>query len=146
MKRIFVTTAALLLAALFSVAVSYYFWEFKKVTKVHELQFPLMLQASQYTGMNYLLPKGTMLYYDQAFPEGFVRYRVYVNIEGVRLESSELADPTLISPLTAFPVGKSELLKLLSEYPLSKDDLAAILKSGQITKEEARSMLEELSR
>ena len=116
------------------------------MTKVHELQFPLMLQASEAMGTNYLLPKGTLLYYDQAFPEGFVRYRVYVNVDGVKLESRQLDDPTLISPLTAFPVGKAELTKLLREHPLSKADLAAILKSGQLTKEEIRSVLEEFSR
>ena len=115
------------------------------MTKVHELQFPLMLQGSATPGTNYLLPKGTMLYYEKAFPEGFVTYRIYVNVDGIKLESRELADPTLISPLTAYPVGKPELLKLLREYPLSKNDLAAILKSGQLTKEEIHSVLAEFS-
>ena len=146
MKRSLITAVALLATAMSSIAASYYFLELKKVTTAHELQFPLMLQGSQYTGMSYLLPKGTMLYYDKAFPEGFVRYKVYVNVDGVKLESSDLSDPTLISPLTAFPVGKAELLKLLREYPLSKSDLAAILNSGQITKDEVRSMLEDFSR
>lgn len=146
MKRFLPIAGWTLLVAILSIAGSYYFLEIKKMTKVHELQFPLMLQASEATGTNYLLPKGTLLYYDQAFPEGFVRYRVYVNVDGVKLESRQLDDPTLISPLTAFPVGKAELTKLLREHPLSKADLAAILKSGQLTKEEIRSVLEEFSR
>jgi hypothetical protein len=116
------------------------------MVKVHELQFPLMLQSSEATGTSYLLPKGTRLYYDQAYPEGFVRYRVYVNVEGVKLESRQLDDPTEIAPLTAFPVGKTELIKLLREHPLSKSDLGSILKSGQLTKEEIRSVLEEFAR
>ena len=115
------------------------------MTKVHELAFPLMLQGSASTGSNYLLPKGTWLYYDRAFPEGFVRYRVYINVDGIKLESKELADST-ISPLTAYPVGKAELLKLLRDHPLSKSDLSAILQSGQLTKEEIREVLQEFSR
>jgi hypothetical protein len=146
MKRSLLIAAWTLPVAILSIAGSYYFLEIKKMVKVHELQFPLMLQASEATGTNYLLPKGTWLYYDQAFPEGFVRYRVYVNVEGVKLESRQLDDPTLISPLTAFPVGKSELVKLLREHPLSKADLASILQSGQLTKEEIRSTLEDFSR
>jgi hypothetical protein len=146
MKRFLSIAGWTLLVAILSIAGSYYFLGIRKMTKVHELQFPLMLQASEPTGTNYLLPKGTLLYYDQAFPEGFVRYRVYVNVDGVKLESRQLDDPTLISPLTAFPVGKAELIKLLREHPLSKADLSAILKSGQLTKEEIRSVLEEFSR
>ena len=116
------------------------------MTRVHELQYPLMLQGSEGSAANYLLPKGSMLYYDKAFPEGFVRYRIYVNVDGVKLDSRELPDPTLISPLTAYPVGKAELLQLLRDHPLSKADLAAILKSGQLTKAEIQSVLEEFSR
>lgn len=116
------------------------------MTSVHELKFPLMLQGSASTGSDYLLPKGTSLYYEKAFPEGFVRYRIYVNVEGVKLESRELADATTISPLTAYPIGKPELLKLLREHPLSKNDLAAILQSGQLTKDDIKSVLEEFSR
>lgn len=116
------------------------------MTRVHVLQYPLMLQSSEATGTSYLLPKGTPLYFEQAFPEGFTRFRVYVNVDGVKLESKELSDPTLISPLTAYPVGKAELAKLLREHPLTKQDLQAILQSGQITKDEIRSMLEEFSR
>jgi hypothetical protein len=97
-------------------------------------------------GMKYLLPKGTTLYFDQAFPEGFVRYRVYVNVEGVDLPSSTLSDPTRIDPLSAYPIDRGELAHLLKNHPISKADLAAILRSGQLTKEDIRSLLEEYSR
>ena len=140
MRALGMTVAAL------SVAATFYILEIRRMTRVHELQFPLMLQGPVTSGTNYLLPKGTLLYYDQAFPEGFVRYRVYVNVDGVKLESRQLDDPTMVSPLTAYPVGKAELVKLLREHPLSKADLAAILSSGQLTKEEIRSVLEQFSR
>ena len=35
---------------------------------VHKLQFPLLLTGSDQDGQ-YLLPKGTSLYFDQAFPK-----------------------------------------------------------------------------
>ena len=146
MKRLTSLAVVALVISACSIAGTFYFLERHRMTRVHELAFPLMLQGSVSTGSNYLLPKGTWLYYDKAFPEGFVRYRVYVNVDGVKLESRELDDSTMISPLTAYPVGKLELLKLLREHPLSKSDLSSILKSGQLTKEEIRDVLEEFSR
>ncbi|WP_199028654.1 hypothetical protein [Ralstonia sp. ASV6] len=72
---------------------------------VHKLQFPLVLSGGSANAPPSTLPAGTALYYDQAFPEGFVRYKVYVNVEGVKLESQRTTDPFPIDPLTAFPVG-----------------------------------------
>lgn len=132
--------------AIVSAIATGFFLEGRHVVKAINLEFPLLLEGSSAPGQTYLLPKGTTLYYEQAFPEGFVRYRMYVNIEGVKLEPHQLADRTAISPVTAYPVGKAELRKLLSEYPLSKEDLQAILKSSVMTKEEIRSVLDEYSR
>ena len=113
---------------------------------VHKLEFPLVLTGAGSTAHHYLLPHGTTLYYDQAFPEGFVRYKVYVNVEGVKLESHKATEKFWLDPLTAFPVDAEQLRKLLRDYPLTKDDLAAILKSSKISKTEIRSLLEEFSR
>lgn len=104
-----------------------------------------MLTGSGVAGRNYLLPKGTTLYYEQAFPEGFVRYRMYVNVEGIDLQSTTLDDPTTIEPVSAYPVAGAELRDLLADYPLSKDDLASILRSGQLSKDEIRNLLREFS-
>lgn len=146
MKKIGLVVAWTLIVGAASGLSTYYLLEMKKMTKVHELEFPLMLEGSGVEGHNYLLPKGTKLYFEKSFPEGFARYRVYVNVEGVNLESREQSDPTTISPLMAYPVGKAELVKLLREHPITKDELAAILKSGQLSKEEIRAVLEEFSR
>lgn len=140
------TFSLVLCTAVLAVAGTFYFLKVKTMTRVHELEFPLMLQSSVATGSSYLLPKGTMLYFDKSYPEGFTRFRVYINVDGIRLETRELADPTLISPLTAFPVDKAELGKLLHQHPITKEDLRTILGSQQLTKDEIRSLLEEFSR
>lgn len=134
-------------AAVIAAAVTHHFIkQFSAVPLVHKLQYPLLLAGAGSSGQSYLLPQGTSLYYDQAFPEGFVRYKIYVNVEGVKLESHEATEKFWLDPLTAFPVDADQLRKLLRETPLSKDDLAAILKSGKISKNEIRSLLEEYSR
>ena len=120
--------------------------EAHRAITTHELAFPLMLQGPASTGANYLLPQGTTLYFDKAYPEGFVRFRVYVNVDGIKLETKKLADPTTISPLTAYPIGKPELLELLRGHPLSKDELASILGSAQLSKDEIRATLVEFGR
>lgn len=112
------------------------------MTKVHELKFPLLLASDTDLNSISLLPKGTVLYFDKAFSEGFTRYKVYINIDRMPLELKNLSDPTLISPLEAFALDKSSLQKLLQSYPLSKDDLESILKSNKISKDEIKEIFE----
>lgn len=113
---------------------------------VHKLQAPLLFNGAGSSEHQYVLPAGTSLYYDQAFPEGFVRYKVYFNVEGVRLESHEATDKFWLDPLTAFPPNEKDVQKLLNSYPLTKNELAAILKSGSISKQEIRELLQEYSK
>jgi len=112
---------------------------------VHKLQAPLLFNGAGVPEHQYVLPAGTSLYYDQAFPEGFVRYKVYFNVEGTRLESSEATDKFWLDPLSAFPPNQEDVKKLLADYPLTKNELAAILKSGHLSKDEIRELLQEFS-
>jgi hypothetical protein len=146
MKKILTFLTLIFVAGIILVVIKCYLIENQKMTKVHILKFPLMLTGSGVAGKNYILPEGTTLYLDQAFPEGFVRYKLYVNVEGVDLPSETLNDPTMIDPITAYPVGNLELKKLLSEYPMTKDELASILKSGQLSKDEIKELLTEYSK
>ena len=112
---------------------------------VHKLKAPLLFNGAGTERHQYLLPAGTSLYFDQAFPEGFVRYKVYFNVEGVLLESTESTEKFWLDPLTAFPVDQAQLRKLLKDYPISKEELSTILKSGSISKDEIRQLLAEYS-
>lgn len=120
--------------------------EEKKQPLVHKLKAPLMLAGGATNDHQYLLPAGTSLYFDQAFPEGFVRYKVYVNVEGVSLDVAPPTEKFWLDPLTAFPVGKEQLGKLLKDYPLTKDELRTILASGVLSKEDIKAVLEEFAR
>lgn len=144
MKRSFIALAILVLGIIIGASLIYQLKE-HKMPKVHKLEFPLMLSGGAADSPPTILPKGTSLYYDQAFPEGFVRYIVYVNIEGVKLEPHEASEKFWLDPLTAIPFDKDSLRKLLATYPLSKADLSAILGSGQISKQEIRELLREYS-
>jgi hypothetical protein len=118
----------------------------EKPPMMHKLKAPLMLSGGTTSKHQYLLPAGTSLYYDQAFPEGFVRYKVYVNVEGVSLDVAPPADKFWLDPLVAFPVGKEQLKQLAENYPLTMDELREILASGAVSKEEIRQLLEEFSK
>lgn len=111
---------------------------------VHKLKEPLMLTGGPGSPHHqYLLPAGTSLYFDQAFPEGFVRYKVYVNVEGVSLDPKPPTEKFWLDPLVAFPVGKEQFSKLLKDYPLAKDEFREILASGALSKTEIRALLHE---
>lgn len=111
----------------------------------HTLQAPLMFNGAGSASHQYILPEGTTLYYDRTFPEGFTRYKVYFNVEGVKLEPRESLEKFWIDPLTAFPIDQQQLRRLLKEYSLSKAELALILKSSSISKAEIRQLLSEHS-
>lgn len=118
----------------------------RKVTKVHVLEFPLLLAGAKENAPLKLLPAGTTLYFDKSYPEGFTRYIVYVNVDRFPLETHKLDDQTLISPITAFPLDKEDLRRLLVRNPISKNELASILKSEQLSKSEIRDILAEFSK
>lgn len=48
-----------------------------------------------------MLPVGTTLYFDRSFPEGFTRYKVYVNIDRMPLTLRKLPDSNEIEPIEA---------------------------------------------
>lgn len=116
------------------------------MTKVHKLEYPLLITSEGQTNVSHLLPKGTTLYFDQSYPEGFTRYKVYINIDRMPLKLENLDDSTMIIPSEAYAPSKEDLQKLLRDYPLTKNDLESILKSGILSKEEIRELLTEYSK
>lgn len=79
----------------------------RREVKVHTLDEPLVLLSNRDDSdastnkPTYLLPPGTTLYLDRGFPEGFTRYKVYVNVDRMPLKLRSLADPYEIDPLEA---------------------------------------------
>ncbi|SPC16467.1 conserved hypothetical protein [Cupriavidus taiwanensis] len=100
-----------------------------------------MIEAGNSDSPAAMLPRGTSLYLDRAFPEGFVRYKVYINVEGSKLEPRDTTEKFWLDPLTATHLDKHSLHALLKRFPLGKDDFSAVLGSGQLTKEEIRDLL-----
>lgn len=100
---------------------------------------PLLIAGEQ----NYysVLPAGTVIYYDRAWPEGHQTYHVYFHFKG-DLKAAP-ADASMISPLWLRTVDPEELPKLLHDYPVSKDELVAILKARKITKAELVQIVRE---
>ena len=135
-----------IIAATIASAVTYRLVRGSSMPLVHKLEVPLMFNGAGSANHQYLLPEGTTLYYDQSFPEGFTRFKVYFNVEGVKLESHDSTEKFWIDPLTAFPVDQQQLRKLLKDYPISKAELSLILKSSNISKEEIRQLLTEYSK
>lgn len=113
---------------------------------VHKLKEPLVLAGGEGKAVRtYLLPAGTSLYYDQAFPEGFVRYKVYINVEGVDWEPKPADEKFWIDPLSAFPVGRDQLAELIKNHPLTKEELRSILGGNSLSRDEIKAILKEFS-
>ena len=60
-------------------ALTFKIWGTQKMSKVHTLEFPLLLGADEQSKNLHLLPKGTTIYFDQSYPEGFTRYKSLAN-------------------------------------------------------------------
>jgi len=122
-------------------SIIYFYWSTHKMTDIHTLEHPLVLTGAESSNTFNVLPKGTTLYYDKSFDEGFTRYKVYINIDRMPLKLEALQDPTTIIPLEARQPDAEELKKMLGKYPLTKSDLQSVLKSGQLSKEDVKEIL-----
>jgi hypothetical protein len=117
-----------------------------RAVEVHTLEFPMLLAGPDGNGPFQLLPLGTTLYLDQTYPEGFTRYKIYVNVDRFPLKTTKLSDPTAIIPVTAFPMDKDDVKRLLERNPVTKEELTSILKSGVLPKAEIRELLAEYAK
>jgi hypothetical protein len=142
-RIIIATIAAVCVAIILSI---FLFRSPQKTTEVHKLESPLLLSSDNPSKNMHMLPKGTVMYFDQSYPEGFTRYKVYINVDRMPLSLVELSDPTSISPIDANAPDKEDLKKLLKDYPVTKADLNAILKSTAMSKEEIKEVLTDFLR
>lgn len=110
-------------------------------TRIHVLAHPLRV-ASAAQDEWYLLPAGTTLYYEDSMPEGFDRYRIYVNVEGAALDLTDAPYQNYIAPLSAHPIEGDDVFHLLQGYPVSKEDLIRLLKANPLSPEEAEEMIQ----
>jgi hypothetical protein len=130
-KRLRLTVAIALGAGLFLPKLG--IGAFKMTTKTaYTLKEPLLIAGDQ---QHYsILPAGTVLYYDRAWPEGHQTYHVFFHFKGDF--KAVPADPEMISPLWLRTIDPEELPNLLNDYPVTKDELVKILKARKITKAE----------
>ncbi|AKN68073.1 transmembrane protein [Herbaspirillum seropedicae] len=120
----------------------YLVWK-SNITKIHRLTTPLQLSTEQ--ASNGMLPVGTSLYYDTSFPEGFSRYKIYVNIDRMPLELETLQDPTMIDPVEATAFSQDAVVNRLRNHPFTKDELRAIINSGYLSKDDIKEVLSEFT-
>lgn len=106
-------------------------------TTYYVLKEPLLLQAEGEARNFHVLPAGTPLYEDWAAPEGFTRYKVYINIKGDPAMEKVVSDKiNLIDPIWAQQIYPGDLPKLMADTPVTKDDLVRILKARKATRED----------
>lgn len=112
----------------------------KMTTKTaYTIKEPLLIAGEQkyYS----ILPAGTVLYFDRAWPEGHQTYHVYFHFKGDF--KADIADASMISPLWLRTVDPEELLKLMKEYPVTKDELVEIIKARKVSKAEMVQIIRE---
>jgi hypothetical protein len=71
------------------------------------------------------------LYVDAVFPEGFTRYKVYLNIKDNLAVRDNVKG--VEAPLSAKTMDKTQLLKVLENVKLDKDDIKSILTNGKFS-------------
>ena len=135
-----------LLSGVVASILSTFLWNSEKTAKVHVLQQPMLVSSNGAGKVLHVLPIGTTLYLDKSYPEGFTRYKVYVNVDRMPLGLRELPDANEIDPLEARPFDKPALVQALREYPLTRQELAAILQSPHLTKPEIQEVFDEYLR
>lgn len=105
---------------------------------VHRLAVPLLLSGVEPAALHPMLPRGTELHHDRAFPEGFIRYVVYLDVEGGELPVRPSTEKFWLAPESAFPIDAASLALLVQEAALSRDDLLAVLRSSTLAPDDLR--------
>jgi hypothetical protein len=81
-----------------------------------KLKEPLLLESEGKAQDFHVLPAGTALYKDYDAPEGFTRYRIYLNIKAEFAAEEIVSDkPNLIDPIWGHPVRRDDLPFLLRD-------------------------------
>jgi hypothetical protein len=137
MKRVLPTLIIAILAGVFGFIISDTGALNMTTKTAYTTKEPLLIAGEQ---KNYsILPSGTVLYFDRAWPEGHQTYHVYFHFKGDF--NAGPADANMISPLWLRTVDPEELPKLLKDYPITKDELVEILKARKVTKAELVQIL-----
>lgn len=134
----------LFLNIIFFVSIVFFIFWRNDMKFFHKLEVPMRLDNTEKTLS--LLPRGSTIYFDKSFPEGFTRYKLYIDIDRTPLELKKLDKPDWIYPIDASKLSKTDLLSLVKDYPINKEDLRAILSSGYLSKEEIREILDEFKK
>jgi hypothetical protein len=124
-------------------------YERYKTTRVHLLEAPMVLRADGMDQQLHLLPKGTTLYYDRGFAEGFQRYKVYINIDRTPLPLKTLDDASMVAPIDAASMDHGERQRAQDARAarvLTQQDLEAILASGSMRRGEIEALLAQFAR
>ncbi len=79
----------------------YFYCALPKREFVYELKKPLHIESNDKTH-EYYLPPGTVLFYEDTFPEGFIMYRVYIDVHGYPFRLKKAERKGLKAPLTTF--------------------------------------------
>jgi hypothetical protein len=95
------------LSALLIVAASLLIWEGTRITKVHTLTRPMIISSDEGDKTVYTLPPGTVLYFEKSFPEGFSRYKVYINVDRMPLALRDL--PTRTKSIHSTPASSTKV-------------------------------------
>jgi hypothetical protein len=136
-KRVFLTLIIAILAGVFGFIISDTGALNMTTKTAYTTKEPLLIAGEQ---KNYsILPAGTVLYFDRAWPEGHQTYHVYFHFKGDF--NGGPADADMISPLWLRTVDPEELPKLLKDYPVTKDELVKILQARKVTKAELVQIL-----
>jgi hypothetical protein len=103
-------------------------------TDMYITNMPLVIESGNGSPY-YILPAGTMLYYEQSYPEGFTRYRAYFNYKGLLPADKYVSDKiNLKAPQFLGDIDEARLKDMLTRFPLSKADVQSVIKANGLTK------------
>jgi hypothetical protein len=143
-----VMLAAFMLSVLFCAFLFYegtLFLKGKKMEKIHVTKYPMVIGNPK--NMPYfLLPPGVTLYYEGEAFEGLSRYKIYVNMFGEKQNLEKNHPEGSISPISIYPIDKSQIISMLALMKIDKDDLRQIIDNGEFSDLDKREILDLLER
>jgi hypothetical protein len=137
-ERLIVSGLLLIVAGVF---IGYYWSKTMENKNLYRLDEPMLISSSKGEAY-YMIPKNTVLRFQQGFAEGHQLYTIQVFSKG-KLPATQISAEAPVESSWLYPIDADDVAKILNQYPLSKDDLIRILKTRKMTRDELAQIVRE---
>lgn len=141
MKKATALVSAVLLFLIAGLLAPFFFKKMMAAGSSYKLKEPMLIATS--TGEpSSMIPKNTVLHFQQGYAEGHQLYTIEVFFKG-KLPADELPPHAPIESTWLYQLDAEDIPRVHQQYPLSKEDFVRMMKARRMTRDDLTQMAQE---